>query len=84
MSTYRLDDSAEAASRRTGIWLLLPARNPRRPTSWRCWPSPFAEQHPETEIHLYGARLATVPFKATQHGLCAQGWMPSTTAASRV
>ena len=72
VATYRLDDSAEAASRRTGIGYYCRPATPRRAHELAMLALElFAEQHPETEIHLYGARLATVPFKATQHGLLA-------------
>lgn len=68
--TYRLDSSPGAEQQRTGVCYYCRPSTPRRAHELAMAALElFAEQHPETELHLYGERLGSLPFRATQHGL---------------
>jgi hypothetical protein len=70
VETYQLDTSRGAEQRRTGICYYCRPSTPRRAHELAMAALElFAEQHPDVEIHLYGERLGSLPFPATQHGL---------------
>lgn len=68
--TYGLDTSTGAASRRTGICYYCRPSTPRRAHELAMAALQlFAARHPDIDIHLYGERQRSVPFRVTQHGL---------------
>jgi O-antigen biosynthesis protein len=94
---YRLDRSADAASRRTGVCYYCRPSTPRRGHELAVMALDlFARRHPEIEIHLYGETAKSLPFEAVDHGVlspaalvdlynrCAAGLILSATNVSLV
>jgi O-antigen biosynthesis protein len=69
-ATYRLDTSPGAERRRDSVsYYCRPATARRAHELAMAALELFAEQRPDVPIHLYGQRLPSLPFRATQHGL---------------
>lgn len=67
---YRLEDTADAVSRRTGICYYCRPGTPRRAYELAMMALDlFSQARPEVEIHLFGRPAGRVAFPATDHGL---------------